>query len=532
MASDRAVTPGAPATAAAQGFASHAPTRDAPQASGGRFLKRAALYARVSTDKQEREDTVASQVDLLHQTAAAHGYEVLPGHVFIDDGIIGTRLDRPARDRLRDLAAEGAFEVILLTAPDRLARRDAYQVVLVEEFARCGCEVVFAQQSLGTSPEEQMLLQMQGVLAEDERALIHERTRRGRVFAARQGRVNWGNPPYGYTYIRTTPTTPQHLVINETEAEIVRQIYRWCGEEQLSSYAIHQRLTAQGIPPRKSSPRGWAQSRVMEILRDSLSKREASYNRTQPGDVRRPDGQRGLKERPPGNGQGRTRRPQTEWIPLRVPALIDPETWERAQAQLVRNRERAQRHNTQHRYLLRSLLVCARCGRRMVGTWSAQGGRYIYALRYPRYMPGACMGRSLGATTIEPRVWDQVKTLLSDPAVLRMQYAHGHGDPAVDVRADQKRARLERKLTALDREVTRLIDAYQAEVIELAELAERRHRIEDHGRMLRERVREIEQQRADRAAELRLLDGVDAFCASVRGAMEEPSFEVQQQVVQ
>ena len=102
----------------------------------------------------------------------------------------------------------------------------------------------------------------------------------------------------------------------------------------------------------------------------------------------------------------------------------------------------------------------------------------------------------------------------------------------MDVRADQKRARLERKLTALDREVTRLIDAYQAEVIELAELAERRHRIEDHGRLLRERVREIEQQRADRAAELRLLEGVDAFCASVRGAMEEPSFEVQQQVVQ
>lgn len=142
------------------------------------------------------------------------------------------------------------------------------------------------------------------------------------------------------------------------------------------------------------------------------------------------------------------------------------------------------------------------------------------------------MGRSLGATTIEPRVWDHVRTLLSDPAVLRMPYEQGHGDPAVDVRAEQERARLERKLTALDREVTRLIDAYQAEVIELAEMAERRHRIEDHGRLLRERVREMEQQRADQAAELRLLEGVDAFCASVRGAMEEPSVEVQQKVVQ
>src|SRR5262245_53693758 len=103
-----------------------------------------------------------------------------------------------------------------------------------------------------------MLLQIQGVFAEYERALMQDRTRRGQLFAARQGRVNWGNPPYGYTYIRKTPTTPQHLVINEAEAEIVRQVYRWCVEEQLSSYAIHQRLTAQGIAPRKASPRGWA----------------------------------------------------------------------------------------------------------------------------------------------------------------------------------------------------------------------------------------------------------------------------------
>ena len=532
MASYRGVTTGAAAPASTHGPAFSTPAGDATQASGGRGLKRAALYARVSTDKQEREETVASQVDLLHQSAEAHGYEILPGNVFIDDGMSGTRLDRPALDRLRDLAAEGAFEVILVTAPDRLARRYAYQVVLVEECIRGGCEVVFVHQSLGASPAEQMLLQMQGVFAEYERALIQERTRRGRLFAARQGRVNWGNPPYGYTYIRKTPTIPQHLVINEAEAEMVRQIYRWCVEEQLSSYAIHRRLTAQGIPPRKS-PRGqWAQSSVMEILRDSIYKGEAYYNRTQPGDLRRPYGLRGLKDRRPGNGQGRTRRPQSEWIPVRVPALIDPDTWERAQVQLVRNRERAQRNNTQHPYLLRSLLVCGRCGRRMVGTWSAQGGRYICALRSPRYMPGACTGRSLSATVIEACVWDHAKALLSDPAVLRTQYEQGRGDPAVDVRAEQERGRLERKLAALDREVSRLVDAYQAEVIELTELAERRRRIEDQGRMLRERVREIAHQRTERTAELRLLEGVDTFCASVRGAMEEPSFTVQQKVLQ
>jgi site-specific DNA recombinase len=168
----------------------------------------------------------------------------------------------------------------------------------------------------------------------------------------------------------------------------------------------------------------------------------------------------------------------------------------------------------------------------MVGTWSANGGRYICALRYSRYVPGACTGRSLSATKIEPWVWEHVKTLSSDPAVLRMQYEHGRGDPAVDVRAEQERTRLERKLATFDREMARLIDAYQAGVIELDELAERHQPIDEQGRMLRERVREIAQQRMDRATELRLLEGVDAFCVSVRGAMEDPAVEVQQKVVQ
>src|SRR5512145_653997 len=115
MARHRTVTPGTTATAIVYSPASSAPPRDAPQTTGGWGLKRAALYARVSPEKQEREETVASQVELLQQTAAAHSYEVLPGNVFIDDGISGTRLDRPALERLRDLAAEGASAVILVT---------------------------------------------------------------------------------------------------------------------------------------------------------------------------------------------------------------------------------------------------------------------------------------------------------------------------------------------------------------------------------------------------------------------------------
>jgi site-specific DNA recombinase len=128
------------------------------------------------------------------------------------------------------LVNEGALDVVLIYAPDRLARHYAYQVVVLEEFKRAGCEVRFLNHAFGQSPEEQRLLQLQGVFAEYERALIKERTRRGRLFAARQGRVNWGgNPPYGFRYIRKTETAPQQLVVYETEVAIVQQRYRWLG---------------------------------------------------------------------------------------------------------------------------------------------------------------------------------------------------------------------------------------------------------------------------------------------------------------
>ena len=138
----------------------------------------------------------------------------------------------------------------------------------------------------------------------------------------------------------------------------------------MSSYAIHRRLTMQGVPPRKSKHGRWAQSSVIEILRDSIYKGEAYYNRTQAGDVRRPYGLRGRKDRQLGNGQGRTWRPQSEWIPVRVPALIDPETWDRAQEQLARNlaRNRA-RAAPQH---AASLSVAESDG--VWALWPAHGG--------------------------------------------------------------------------------------------------------------------------------------------------------------
>ena len=498
---------------------------------GCRTLKTGAVYARVSTDRQERQETVASQLDALRQAAVERGIEILPEHVFVDKEVSGARLDRPGLDRLRDLASEGMFDVVLVYAPDRLARQYAYQVVVMEELKRHGCEVVFLNHAFGETPEQQMLLQIQGVFAEYERALIQERTRRGRLYAARQGRLNGGAVPYGYRWIRKTENGPQKVEVDETKAEVVREIFRAYVEEGKSCKSLRDSLNARSVPPLRNSPRGWQFSSVYAVLTNPWYKGLAYYNRTQKADARHPQGKRSFKDYGPGNGRGRSLRANEDWIPMRVPAIVEAEIWERAQEQIRLNKVRSPRNNKKHEYLLRSLLICGRCGRRMAGT--VQKGRtyYICAARYPKNKPWSCDGKKIVGEPSEDWIWSHVKRLLSDPEVLKQQYDQGRGDPAANPRADQEAERIDRRLKALNREVQRLIDAYQAEVIDLEELESRRKQAQDHRRLIEQRRRDLQRQQADRDRELRLLEGLDAFCKSVQGSLQDPPFEVKQSVL-
>src|SRR3954467_8263656 len=280
-------------------------------------LRLVAAYARVSSDKQEKKQTIDSQVDALRRAAEERGWQLLPDLICTDDGRSGATLARPGLDRLRDLIAEGTCAAVLVCSPDRLARNYAYQVLVIDEFRRAGCEAVFLNHAFGASPEQQMLLQMQGVFAEYERALITERTRRGRLFWARQGRVNWGGTPtYGYRLLRGTETGPQQLVVEEREAAVVRQMYRWLVEEQLSSYAIQKWLIERGIPTRKGGGRGWSQSTIIRIPSSTTYKGEAWYNRHGPVDRIHPRLTVGPTSPGLGKRTSHALRPAEEWIPV------------------------------------------------------------------------------------------------------------------------------------------------------------------------------------------------------------------------
>jgi site-specific DNA recombinase len=161
---------------------------------------RVAVYARVSTTRQAQAQAIEQQLDRLREAVAGRGGELEEQHVYRDDGYSGASLSRPGLDRLRDHAVLADLDLVLVTAPDRLARNYVHQVLLIDELARHGCQVEFLDRPMSADPHDQLLLQIRGAVAEYERTLIAERMRRGRQAKLRAGSLlPWTCPASGWS---------------------------------------------------------------------------------------------------------------------------------------------------------------------------------------------------------------------------------------------------------------------------------------------------------------------------------------------
>jgi site-specific DNA recombinase len=442
---------------------------------------KAAIYARVSTERQGREQTIDSQLDALRRWAAAHGHELQDDHVYIDEGYSGARLDRPALDRLRDAAREGEFDILGVFSPDRLARRYAYQVLLLEELRKAACEVEFIERPISDDPHDQLLLQIQGAIAEYERAVLAERFRRGELQKARAGQWVGGRGPYGYRYVPRQDGLPGHLEVDEAEAAVVRMLYRWLIDERMTVRQIIKRL-AEGPWRPRNGKRLWSNSVVHRILSDPLYAGTAYANRHAHVAPRKP--------RSAGPRAGlptcRKPRPPEEWIPIPVPAIIDAVTYQAASEQRARNSALSFRNNTRNDYLLRCLLTCRTCGFAMCGVTSSGAGgrrRHRYYICHgkdtlARDRANPCPQPRTRVEELDAAVWEHVKRLLDDPATLAAQFEErAKQADALDADAHAAARRWEAQLRRLDREEQRLIDAYQAEAIDLDDRKRRRDQI-------------------------------------------------------
>jgi site-specific DNA recombinase len=499
-------------------------------------MKTAAIYARVSSDKQKEEKTIGSQTTALTEFARKEGYDVPREWIFEDEGFSGASLVRPGLERLRDLAAEGQLAAVLVYSPDRLSRKYAYQILLTEEFARNGVETVFVKAPKSDTPEDQLLLQFQGMIAEYERAQILERSRRGKRHRARQGQVSvLSGARYGYHYVRKTDETAAYYQVIEAEADVVRRVYRRYTVEHLSIGAIARLLNEQGVPTRKRVSR-WCRSMVWAILRNPAYKGTACFGKTEirPRQrVTRPLRMRGgVGNRNSANHE----RPRKEWIEIPVPAIVSEESFALAQELLAANKTHAPRR-TIRPSICQGMVSCNKCGYALYRTSARTSARKIYYYRCLgsdgwRYINGAvCNNRPIREELLDQVIWNEIVKLLENPRLIEEEL-NRRLDAAQKASPTKRRQEsLQRDLTRVRKSIERLMTAYQEDLLSLDELRSRMPDLRQRERARQAELQSIATHAQDRAGYLRLAETLLAFLSRLRSSAKTLDVTERQRIV-
>src|ERR1700733_6498907 len=439
----------------------------------------AAIYARVSSDKQREDSTIASQTAALIEFSRSRGYQVPAEWVFEDEGYSGASLVRPGLERLRDLAAEGQIEAVLVHAPDRLSRKYAYQVLLIEELSRHGVETIFVKAPLGATAEDQLLVQFQGMIAEYERAQILERSRRGKRHRAQAGEVSvMSGAPYGYRYVRKTDEAPAAYAVLDAEARVVQRIYEMYTVDGLSIGEITRRINAEGIPTRKASARG-DRSTVWAVLRNSAYRGVACFGKTRASSrtrIIRPQRRRGVITPTMTAGH---ERPRDEWIEIPVPALVSEDRFARAQELLQENKLRSRRRTIEPS-IVQGMVSCQKCGYAFSRTSAQTSARKIHYYK--------CIGsdswRKLGGPVcdnarfvrqdlLDQIVWTEVIRLLEDPSLIQQELDRRLEAARSSNPTKKREQNLQRELAHVGKGIERLLSAYQEALMSIEQLRER-----------------------------------------------------------
>jgi site-specific DNA recombinase len=497
----------------------------------------AAIYARVSSARQKKDETIGSQTQALREHAAQARLDVPEEWVFEDEGHSGATLVRPALEALRDLVAQGCVDVVLVYSPDRLARKFAYQALLLEEFARAGVRVEFVKGPRGDTPEDQLLVQFQGIFAEYEKAQLAERYRRGKAHRARTGSVNvLSGAPFGYRYVRKTDLAGAAYEVIEHEAVLVAEMFRRYADDGAAIADLARWLTGQGVATRTGKHR-WDRSVIWAMLRNPAYAGTAVFGKTMA--VHEPPGLNRvarLQGRSVPRAVKTVDRPRDQWLEIPVPAIVDAVTFARVQQRLEGNKRFAAR-NTKVPSLLQGLAACSACGYGYYRTSARTTSRKIYYYRCLgsddyRYEGGrVCGNKPVRADYLDTVVWDHITGLLADPALIRAEITRRLDAARTADPATRQRNQLQAALAKATASVTAMIEAFSEQLITIDELRARMPHLRARETSLRSQLGALDAQTADRDAYLTLADDLESFLAQLRGNAATATVEDRQRVL-
>ena len=488
-----------------------------------------ALYARVSTARQEEEETIKNQLDALREYAAKNGYSIVAEYT--DDGWSGDILARPGLDRLRQDRKKDEWEAVLIYDPDRLARRYSYQELVMDELKEAGKEVMFVTVSSPKNSEDKILHGVRGLFAEYERAKISERFRLGKLRKVKEGHVVTSEAPYGYNYIPKTDTKHGYYKVNPVEARAVKMIFAWVADEGVTLREVVRRLQEKNIMPRKSKRGVWSTSTLSTLLRNRTYVGEAQWGKSVAVIPKNPIKKARYKKL---KKTSRKTTPKEDWISISVPALIEEKLFDKARAQLESNFAQCKR-NRKNEYLLAGRIRCA-CGRTRTGE-GAMNGKHLYYRCTDRVscfpLPPTCKEKGINARIADKMVWEKVSELMSSPQLLSEQVERWFCSQQKKVKtASVDVSILKREIAQLKKREKRYGTAYGAGVLTLEQL-------EEYMEPVREKTAELKAQiatarRQSGGKQVREMPGkeeIEAFAEKAKAALENLTFQAKRAIV-
>lgn len=492
---------------------------------------RIAAYARVSTNHQAQAQTIEQQLERIRAHVATQGWQLLDEFIFRDDGFSGSVLNRPGLDRMRDRALAGEFDLVLITAPDRLARKYVHQVLLIEELQQHNCKVEFLDRPMSQDPHDQLLLQIRGAVAEYERTLITERMRRGRLSKYRAGiLLPWTRPPYGYRLHPEHPRDPSGVRVEVSESVIVQEIFAEYLRDGASLFQVAKYLLKLGyLSPTGKKTWGLASIRGIltnpaytgQVFAGRMQYHEAKIRRSATHAIGHPH-------------MSATLKPKEEWIPVAsIPALVSQEQFNMVQEKLAQNKLYARRNNKTHSYLLRALVSCGVCQLSCIArTVSKAGCGYYVCSGKARTMQEKCSSRFIPAAQLDELIWRDLCEILMHPDSIKFALERAQGGSWLPQELQSRRENLRRSCVQIENQLNRLTEAYLGGIIPLVEYERRRAELEQRLAGLGAQANVLLAQ-TDRQKELAgLSDSVTDFCNRMQQGLTSATFEQKRQLVE
>ena len=492
-------------------------------------IKLVAIYARVSTSRQEKEETIDNQLKAMRKLAKEKGYKIVKE--YIDDGWSGDLLARPALDQLREDAKKKIWEEVLFHDPDRVARTQWLQGMVMYELEELGLGISFITTAAPKSDEDKVVFAMRGVFAQYEKMKITERMRMGKRHKAEEGHLLVSRPLYGYKYIRKKERKHGYYKINFEEARIVKMIFSWVTDEGLTIRKVVRRLQELGIKPRYSKRSVWNTSTLGTMLRNKAYIGEAHWGSSYAVIPEKPFKNEKYKK---VIKSSRKIKPEQDWIIIPVPKIIEKEQFERAREQLKTNFALCQR-NKKNDYLLAGKIRCI-CGRTRSGE-GPQHGKHLYYRCADRVKsfpcPPTCHEKGINARIADRLLWDKVAELMSSPDLLQAQldrWINARRSKAISSIGDVKA--LGSEITELKHQLDRFNRGFGAGSITLEEL--RAYTIplrEDIASLEAKIAKAKEQENQINEAAMPSREDIKSFTEESERALPDLSFELKRNII-